>query len=33
MELHRKTVRRRHEPGDCHELTFYLRMPLLTNDV
>lgn len=31
---HRKTVRRFHEPGDCHELTFscYRRMPLLTND-
>jgi len=32
---HRKTVRRAHEPGDCHELTFscYHRMPLLTNEV
>ena len=30
----RKTVRRFHEPGDCHELTFscYRGMPLLTND-
>jgi putative transposase len=30
----RKTVRRFHEPGDFHELTFscYRRMPLLTND-
>jgi putative transposase len=29
-----KTVRRRHDPGDCHELTFscYRGMPLLTND-
>jgi putative transposase len=35
MGPHRKTVRRHHEPGDCHELTFscYRRMPLLTNDV
>jgi putative transposase len=32
---HRKAVRRSHEPGDCHELTFscYRRMPLLTNDI
>ena len=32
---HRKTIRRFHEPGDLHELTFscYRRMPLLTNDV
>jgi putative transposase len=31
----RKTVKRFHHPGDCHELTFscYRRMPLLTNDV
>ena len=30
---HRKTVRRFHEPGDLHELTFscYRRMPLLAN--
>jgi putative transposase len=29
-----KTVRRDHEPGDCHEITFtcYRRMPLLTKD-
>jgi len=35
MATHRKTVRRGHEPGDCHELTFscYRRMPLLTNDI
>jgi len=34
MGIHRKTVRRGHEPGDCHELTIscYRRMPLLTND-
>jgi putative transposase len=34
MKGHRKTVKRFHEPGDCHELTFscYRRMPLLTND-
>ena len=34
MNGHRKTVRRFHEPGDCHELTFscFRRMPLLTND-
>ncbi len=34
METHRKTVRRFHEPGDCHELTFscYRRLPLLTDD-
>ncbi len=34
MHGHRKTVKRFHEPGDCHELTFscYRRMPLLTND-
>jgi putative transposase len=35
MVTKRKTVRRGHEPGDCHELTFscYRGMPLLTNDV
>src|SRR3954451_12060306 len=29
-----KTVRRGHEPGDCHELTFgcYRRLPLLADD-
>jgi REP-associated tyrosine transposase len=29
-----KTVKRFHDPGDCHELTFccYRRLPLLTND-
>ena len=34
MSGHRKTVKRFHEPGDCHELTFscYRRMPLLAND-
>jgi putative transposase len=34
MNSHRKTVKRFHEPGDCHELTFssYRRIPLLTND-
>ena len=34
MSAHRKTVKRFHEPGDCHELTFwcYRRIPLLTND-
>ncbi len=34
MGGHRKTVKRFHEPGDYHELTFscYRRMPLLTND-
>jgi putative transposase len=34
MSGHRKTVKRFHEPGDCHELTFscYRRIPLLTND-
>ncbi len=34
MATHHKTVRRAHEPGDCHEMTFscYRRMPLLTND-
>ncbi len=34
MATHHKTVRRAHEPGDCHEMTFtcYHRMPLLTND-
>jgi putative transposase len=34
MNDHRKTVKRFHEPGDCHELTFscYRRIPLLTND-
>lgn len=34
MSGYRKTVKRFHEPGDCHELTFscYRRMPLLTND-
>src|SRR4051812_5564102 len=34
MNGHRKTVKRFHEPGDCHELTFscYRRMPLMTND-
>ena len=33
MSGHRKTVKRFHEPGDCHELTFscYRRIPLLTN--
>ena len=31
---HRKRLRRFHDPGDFHELTFscYRRMPLLTND-
>lgn len=35
MIRHRKTIRRFHEPGDLHELTFscYQRMQLLTNDV
>jgi hypothetical protein len=35
MGLHRKPVRRCHEPCDCHELTFSCnrRMPLLTNHV
>ena len=35
MAIHRKTVRRFHEPGDFHEFTFscYRQMPLLTNDV
>ena len=34
MSGHRKTVKRFHEPGDFHALTFscYRRMPLLTND-
>jgi putative transposase len=34
MSDHRKTVRRFHEPGDLHELTFscYRRKPLLTDD-
>ncbi|GAC1473209.1 MAG: transposase [Isosphaeraceae bacterium] len=34
MASHYKTVRRVHEPGDCHEITFscYRRMPLLTDD-
>jgi putative transposase len=34
MSGHRKTVKRFHEPGDCHELTFscYRRIPLLTNN-
>ncbi len=34
MSGHRKTVKRFHEPGDCHELTFscHRRIPLLTND-
>ena len=34
MSGHRKTVKRLHEPGDCHELTFscYRRLPLLTTD-
>jgi len=34
MSGHRKTVKRFHEPGDCHELTFSCsrRIPLLTND-
>src|SRR4051812_8453022 len=34
MSGHRKAVKRFHEPGDFHELTFscYRRMPLLTND-
>lgn len=29
-----KTIRRYHNPGDCHELTFscFHRLPLLTND-
>ena len=32
--IHRKRVKRFHEPGDVHELTFscYRRMQLLTND-
>ncbi|NNJ27667.1 transposase [Alienimonas chondri] len=31
---HRKSLRRRHEPGHLHELTFstYRQIPLLTND-
>ncbi len=35
MTGNRKTLRRYHEPGDLHELTFscYRGMPLLTNDV
>lgn len=34
MPSHRKTVRRFHEPGDIHELTFscFRRLPLLTDD-
>ena len=34
MTSHRKTVKRFHESGDCHELTFscYRRMPLLNRD-
>ncbi len=34
MSGHPKTVKRFHEPGDCHELTFSCdrRIPLLTND-
>ncbi len=34
MTTHRKTVKRFHEPGDLHEITFscYRRMPLLSND-
>lgn len=34
MEPHRKRLRRFHEPGDLHELTFsvYRRQPLLTNN-
>jgi len=34
MLHHRKTIRRFHEPGHLHELTFscYRRMPRLTND-
>jgi putative transposase len=34
MNGHKKTVRRFHEPGDLHELTFscYRRKPLLNND-
>jgi putative transposase len=34
MNGHSKTVKRFHEPGDCHELTFscFRRMPLLTSD-
>ena len=34
MNSHRKTVKRFHEPGDFHELTFscYRRIPLLAND-
>jgi putative transposase len=34
MTTHHKTVRRIHEAGDCHEMTFscYRRLPLLTND-
>lgn len=34
MEIHRKQVRRFHEPGDIHEFTFscYRRMPLLVDE-
>jgi putative transposase len=34
MNIHRKTVRHFHEPGDLHELTFSCagRAPLLSND-
>ena len=34
MNSHRKTVKRLHEPGDFHEMTFSCsrRIPLLTND-
>jgi len=34
MSGHRKTVKRFHEPGDCHELTLscHRRIPLRTND-
>jgi putative transposase len=34
MPTQHKTVRRIHEPGHCHEMTFscYRRMTLLTND-
>jgi putative transposase len=34
METHRKKLKRGHEPGHFHELTFscYRRKPLLTND-
>ncbi len=34
MSGHRKTVKRFHQPGDCHQLTFscYRPIPLLAND-